>query len=97
MFQTGWFVESLLTQTLIVHVIRTHKVPFLQSRASGPLIAMTSVIMLIGVLIPITPLGRYLGFAPLPRLYWFLLPVTLLAYMLLTQGVKTWLIRRAWI
>jgi Mg2+-importing ATPase len=80
-----------------VHVIRTHKVPFLQSRASGPLIAMTSVIMSIGVLVPITPLGRYLGFAPLPRLYWLLLAVTLLAYMLLTQGVKTWLIRRAWI
>jgi Mg2+-importing ATPase len=96
-FQTGWFVESLLTQTLIVHVIRTQKIPFLQSRASGPLIAMTSVIMAIGVLLPITPLGRYLGFAPLPALYWFLLALTLLAYMLLTQGVKTWLIRRAWI
>ena len=80
-----------------MHVIRTDKVPFLQSRASGPLIAMTSVIMAIGVLIPITSPGRYLGFAPLPRLYWFLLAVTLLAYMLLTQGVKTWLIRRAWI
>jgi Mg2+-importing ATPase len=97
LFQTGWFVESLLTQTLIVHVIRTHKIPFLQSRASGPLIAMTSVIMSIGVLIPITPLGRYLGFTGLPPLYWFLLALTLLAYMLLTQGVKTWLIRRAWI
>src|SRR6202023_2688921 len=96
-FQTGWFVESLLTQTLIIHVIRTRKIPFVQSRASGPLIAMTAVIMSIGVLIPITPLGRYLGFAPLPRLYWFLLAATLLAYMLLTQGVKTWLIRRAWI
>jgi P-type Mg2+ transporter len=97
LFQTGWFVESLLTQTLIVHVIRTHKIPFLQSRASGPLIAMTSVIMSIGVLIPISPLGRYLGFTRLPPLYWFLLALTLLAYMLLTQGVKTWLIRRAWI
>ena len=53
--------------------------------------------MSIGVLIPITPLGPYLGFTPLPPLYWFLLALTLLAYMLLTQGVKTWLIRRAWI
>ena len=96
LFQAGWFVESLLTQTLIVHVIRTRRVPFLQSRASGPLIAMTLAIMSIGVLIPVTPLGRYLGFAPLPRLYWFLLALTLLAYMALTQGVKTWLIRRAW-
>jgi Mg2+-importing ATPase len=96
LFQTGWFVESLLTQTLIVHVIRTRRVPFLQSRASGQLIAMTAVIMSIGVLIPITPLGRYLGFTPLPPLYWILLALTLLAYMLLTQGVKTWLIRRGW-
>ena len=96
LFQAGWFVESLLTQTLIVHVIRTRRIPFLQSRASGPLIAMTAVIMSIGVLIPVTPLGRYLGFAPLPRLYWFLLALTLVAYMVLTQGVKTWLVRRAW-
>ena len=96
LFQTGWFVESLLTQTLIIHVIRTRKVPFLQSRASGPLIAMTSVIMAVGVLIPFTTVGSYLGFTMLPPLYWPLLGLTLLAYMLLTQGVKTWLIRRAW-
>ena len=96
LFQTGWFVESLLTQTLIVHVIRTKKIPFLQSRASAPLTAMTAVIMSIGVIIPITSLGRYLGFTKLPPLYWFLLALTLIAYMLLTQGVKTWLIRRAW-
>ena len=97
LFQTGWFVESLLTQTLIVHVIRTRKIPFLQSRASAPLIAMTAVIMSIGMLIPVTPIGRYLGFTPLPPLYWLLLVLTLLAYMVLTQSVKTWLIRRAWI
>src|SRR6266446_5558046 len=97
LFQTGWFVESLLTQTLIIHVIRTRKLPFLQSRASGPLIAMTAVIMSVGVLIPFTPIGPYLGFTTLPPLYWLLLALTLLAYMLLTQGVKTWLIRRAWV
>jgi Mg2+-importing ATPase len=97
LFQTGWFVESLLTQTLIVHVIRTRKIPFLQSRASWPLIAMTAAIMTIGVLIPASPVGSYLGFVPLPPLYWFLLALTLLAYMLLTQVVKTWMIRRAWI
>ena len=97
LFQTGWFVESLLTQTLIVHVIRTRKIPFLQSRASAPLMAMTAAIMSIGVLIPVTPIGPYLGFTPLPPLYWLLLVLTLLAYMLLTQGVKTWLIRRAWL
>ena len=97
LFQTGWFVESLLTQTLIIHVIRTRKRPFLQSRASGPLIAMTAVIMSVGVLIPFTPIGPYLGFTRLPPLYWPLLALTLLAYMLLTQAVKTWLIRRAWV
>ncbi|MFY9551464.1 MAG: magnesium-translocating P-type ATPase [Thermoanaerobaculia bacterium] len=96
-FQTGWFVESLLTQTLIIHVIRTRKVPFLQSRASWPLTAMTAVIMLIGVLIPFTPIGPYLGFTTLPPLYWLLLALTLLAYILLTQTVKTWLIKRAWV
>ena len=96
LFQTGWFVESLLTQTLIVHVIRTRKIPFLQSRASAALMAMTTVIMSIGVMIPLTPLGRDLGFVRLPPLYWLLLALTLLAYMLLTQGVKSWLIRRAW-
>jgi Mg2+-importing ATPase len=95
-FQSGWFVESLLTQTLIVHVIRTRRIPFLQSRASGPLIAMTSVVMAIAVMLPMTPVGGYLGFTPLPPLYWLLLTVTLLAYMLLTQAVKTWLIRRGW-
>ena len=97
LFQTGWFVESLLTQTLIIHVIRTRKVPFLQSRASGPLIAVSTVIMSIGVLIPFTPIGAYLGFTKLPPLYFILLALTLLAYMLLTQAVKTWLIRRAWV
>ena len=77
-------------------VMQLGKVPFLQSRASGPLIAMTATIMAIGVLIPVTPVGRYLGFTPLPPLYWLVLALTLLAYMLLTQGVKSWLIRRAW-
>jgi P-type Mg2+ transporter len=96
-FQTGWFVESLLTQTLVIHVIRTRKVPFLQSRASWPLIAMTAVIMSVGVLIPLTPVGTYLGFTRLPALYWPLLALTLIAYMLVTQSVKMWLIRRAWV
>ena len=62
LFQTGWFVESLLTQTLIIHVIRTNKIPFLQSRPSWPLMVMSVVIMAIGIAIPFTPLGRYLGF-----------------------------------
>jgi Mg2+-importing ATPase len=97
LFQTGWFVESLLTQTLIIHVIRTNKIPFLQSRPSWPVTVMGLAIMTIGVIIPFSPLGRYLGFTRLPPLYWPLLALTLLCYMLLTQGVKMWLLRRKWI
>jgi P-type Mg2+ transporter len=97
LFQTGWFVESLLTQTLIIHVIRTNRIPFLQSRSSRPVMFASLSIMLIGVAIPFTPLGHYLGFSMLPGLYWPILAATLLCYVLLTQGVKMWLLRRAWI
>ena len=97
LFQTGWFVESLLTQTLIIHVIRTNKIPFLQSRSSWPVLAMSLVIMAVGVAIPFSPLGTYLGFTTLPLLYWPLLALTLVGYGLLTQGVKMWLLKRKWI
>jgi Mg2+-importing ATPase len=97
LFQTGWFVESLLTQTLIIHVIRTDKIPFLQSRASGLLTATTGAIMVLGVVLPFSALGRYLGFSRLPPLYWPLLALTLGCYVLLTQGVKMVLLRRGWI
>ncbi|MEO5923501.1 MAG: magnesium-translocating P-type ATPase [Bryobacteraceae bacterium] len=97
LFQTGWFVESLLTQTLIIHIIRTNKIPFLQSRASWPLIAMSACIMAIGIALPFTGVGSYLGFTALPSLYWPLLGLTLVCYVVVTQLVKTWLFRRAWI
>ena len=97
LFQTGWFVESLLTQTLIIHVIRTNKIPFLQSRPSWPLMVMSVAIMSIGLAIPLTPLGDYLGFTALPGLYYPLLALTLLCYVVLTQLVKTWLLRKRWI
>ncbi len=97
LFQTGWFVESLLTQTLIIHVIRTNRIPFLQSRASWPLIVTTALIMALGAWLPSSPIGPSLGFTPLPPLYWPLLMLTLLGYMLLTQAVKLWLIRKRWI
>jgi Mg2+-importing ATPase len=97
LFQTGWFVESILTQTLIIHVIRTNKFPFLQSRASWPVIVTTTVIMMIGMWLPISPIATSLGFKPLPTLYWPLLALTLVCYVLLTQGVKVWLLRKAWI
>jgi Mg2+-importing ATPase len=96
-FQTGWFVESLLTQTLIIHVIRTNKIPLLQSRSSWQVLAMSLVIMAIGIAIPFSPVGPYLGFSQLPALYWPLLAATLFGYVLLTQGVKMWLVRRRWI
>jgi Mg2+-importing ATPase len=97
LFQTGWFVESLLTQTLIIHVIRTNRIPFLQSRASWPLTFTTVAIMAFGLWLPSSPIGPWLGFVPLPPLYYFLLICTLLCYVLLTQGVKTWLLRKGWI
>ena len=67
LFQTGWFVESLLTQTLIIHIIRTNRIPFLQSRASWQLMVTTAAIMAIGVWLPFSPIGPWLGFTPLPR------------------------------
>jgi P-type Mg2+ transporter len=97
LFQTGWFVESLLTQTLIIHIIRTNKVPFVQSRASTSLTLTTLGIMAVGVWLPYSPLASTLGFTGLPSLYWPLLVVTLFAYVVLTQTMKSWLLRRAWI
>ena len=97
LFQTGWFVESLLTQTLIVHVIRTNRIPFLQSRPSWALAVTSACVMAIGVAIPFTWLGRYLGFSVPPAAYWPFLAITLLGYVLLTQAVKHWLIATRWL
>jgi Mg2+-importing ATPase len=97
LFQTGWFVESLLTQTLIIHVIRTNRIPFLQSRASAPLVATTVGIILFGMWLPFSPLAPALGFSHLPSPYWPILGVTLMAYVVLTQIVKDWLLHRRWI
>jgi Mg2+-importing ATPase len=97
LFQSGWFVESLMTQTLIVHVIRTNLLPFIQSKASWQLTMTTLVIMALGAYLPFSPLATYLGFVPLPPLFWPLLLLTLVCYVGLTQLIKTWLIRKAWI
>ena len=97
LFHTGWFVESLMTQTLIIHVIRTNLLPFIQSRASWQLTVTTIVIMVVGALLPYSPLSGPLGFVPLPPLYWLFLMVTLACYVGLTQLIKTWLIRKAWV
>jgi len=97
LFHTGWFVESLMTQTLIVHVIRTNLIPFIQSRASWQLTVNTLVIMAVGAYLPFSPLSSFLGFVPLPPLFWLLLLVTLVCYVGLTQLVKVWLLKKSWI
>ena len=94
LFHTGWFVESLMTQTLIIHVIRTNLIPFVQSKASWQLTMTTLFIMAIGAYLPYSPLATTFGFVPLPPLYWLFLLLTLLCYVGLTQVVKTWLIRK---
>jgi P-type Mg2+ transporter len=94
LFQTGWFVESLLTQTLIIHIIRTATIPFIESRASPALIATTVVICVVGIMLPFTWAGAALGFVPLPGLYWPLVAGMLLSYAILTHLVKTWFVRR---
>jgi Mg2+-importing ATPase len=96
-FQTGWFVESLMTQTLIIHVIRTNKIPFLRSRASWPLTVTTLSIMALGMWLPYSPLAPSLGLTSLPQMYWPILMLTLLGYMGLTQIIKVWLLRKKWI
>jgi P-type Mg2+ transporter len=83
-----------LSQTLIVHMIRTHKVPFLQSIASRPVLIMTTVVMVIGLVFPFTPFGMSIGFQPLPTSYFPWLFGTLIAYCIIIQLVKGWYIRR---
>ena len=97
MFHTGWFVESIMTQTLIIHVIRTNLIPFIQSRASWQLSMTTILIMLIGAVLPYSPLAGPLGFVPLPWQFWGLLALTLICYLALTQLIKGWMVRKNWI
>jgi Mg2+-importing ATPase len=94
LFQSGWFIEGLLTQTLIVHMIRTQHVPFLESRAATPVIMLTVSIMAFGIYLPFSPLGEHLGMVPLPLSYFPWLAGILLSYCLLTQIVKRIYIRR---
>ena len=99
LFQSGWFIEGLLSQTLIVHMIRTKKIPFIQSRATKPVLILTSIIMIIGISIPFTSFGEYIGLVPLPLSYFPYLILILLGYCVLTQLVKRFYIRKfnSWI
>jgi P-type Mg2+ transporter len=94
LFQTGWFVESLLTQTLIVHIIRTAKIPFIQSWPSLPMLLVTLTIMAIGIYLPFSPIGSSLGFVHLPMSYFPWLALILLSYCVLTQLMKTWFVKK---
>ncbi|WP_430962148.1 magnesium-translocating P-type ATPase [Pseudomonas syringae] len=94
LFQSGWFVVGLLTQTLVIHMIRTPKIPFIQSRTATPLVIMTGVIMAVGIFLPMGPLAGYFKLQALPLMYFVYLPLILLAYMALTQAVKGFYSRR---
>jgi Mg2+-importing ATPase len=94
LFQTGWFVESLMTQTLIVHIIRTPKIPFLQSWPALPMLLITLTIMAVAMYLPFSPIAAVLGFVPLPPKYFLWLALILSSYCVLTQLVKTWFVRK---
>jgi P-type Mg2+ transporter len=94
LFQSGWFVEGLLTQVLIVHTIRTEKIPFIQSTAAWPVVLLTVLIMACGVWLPFSPLASALKLEPLPLGYFPWLAVILVAYCVLTQLLKRLYIRR---
>jgi Mg2+-importing ATPase len=88
LFQSGWFVEGLLSQTLVVHMIRTRHIPFFQSRAAAPLMITTGIACGVGMVVPFTRFGASLGMVPLPATYFPWLIATLLCYCLLTQFIK---------
>src|SRR5258708_36897729 len=93
LFHTGWFVESLAPQTLVLFIIRTAGNP-LRSRPSRPLTITTLLIVCVGIILPFTPLADALGFAPLPGLYFLFLAAMSITYLLLVEVVKRWLMRR---
>ncbi|HET7839628.1 MAG TPA: magnesium-translocating P-type ATPase, partial [Rectinemataceae bacterium] len=95
LFHTGWFVESLLTQSLVVHIIRTNKVPFFQSRSSLQLGVATFLVMALAVILPYAPFAAFFGLVPLPPIYWAWIAGFLVAYSCLAHLVKTWFYRRA--
>lgn len=89
-FRSGWFIESIATQTLIVFAVRTHRVPFLRSRASVPLTLSVLAVVAVGAWLPYSPLAGLLGFAPLPAPFFLALVAMTVAYLLLVEGAKVW-------
>lgn len=94
LFHTGWFIESLCTQTLVIHIIRTGKIPFIESRPSRFLIFTSICIVAIGIIIPLSPLAKPFGFVRPPPLYFLALILIVAAYLILVQIAKTWFIRK---
>ncbi|MGE8056000.1 magnesium-translocating P-type ATPase [Bacillus mycoides] len=94
LFQTGWFVVGLLTQLLIVHMIRTQHIPFLQSTAATPVLMLTGLVMIIGIFLPFTSLSTHIGLTPLPFYYFLWLLGILTMYALVTQIIKRIYIRK---
>jgi Mg2+-importing ATPase len=94
LFQSGWFIEGLLSQTLIVHMIRTRKIPFIQSWATPPVLLLTGAIMAVGIWLPFSGFAPALQMVPLPGGYFPWLIAILLTYCLLTQLVKVWFIQK---
>jgi len=98
-FQSGWFIEGLLSQTLIVCMLRTRKIPFVQSWPGGPLLISTVIVMMVAVALPFSSIGSAIGFVPVPLGFFFWLAGILLAYCLAVQGIKRWYLYRfkSWI
>jgi Mg2+-importing ATPase len=95
LFRTGWFVESLATQTLVIFVIRTRRVPFLRSLPSVTLLMAALTVVTVGAVLPATQLGNRLGFVPLPATFFLVLVIMVVAYLVLIEVVKTWFFRAA--
>ncbi len=94
LFHTGWFIESLCTQTLVIHVIRTGKVPFFESMPSKFLILTSLLIITIGIAIPLSPLAKHFGFVAPPPSYFIILVFLIFTYLFLVQLVKTWFVKK---
>ncbi|MBV8214587.1 MAG: magnesium-translocating P-type ATPase [Verrucomicrobia bacterium] len=99
LFQSGWFIEGLLSQTLIVYMLRTRKIPFVQSWPAGPLLTSTIIVMMVAVVLPFSSIGSAIGLVPVPPVYFFWLIGILLAYCLAVQVIKKWYLARfgSWI
>ncbi|MEM3422774.1 MAG: magnesium-translocating P-type ATPase [Candidatus Bilamarchaeaceae archaeon] len=93
LFHTGWFIESLITQSLIIHIIRTNRIPFIESMASPQLLFASVAISVIAIALVFSPLAPALGFVELPLTYWIVLPIIIASYFVLTQLVKMWYIK----